>query len=170
LIVALGNVGLQYAKTRHNAGFLFLDKLSNDFKEDKKFKALVDSITLNDKKVVLAKPTTMMNLSGQSVVNIKQFYKIRNNQILIAHDDLDLKIGEFKIQFAKGPHGHNGTASVEHMLGDTKFWRLRIGVENRTPEERKFLSGMNYVLNQFSEQEFEILNLSFDKIISMLKK
>jgi PTH1 family peptidyl-tRNA hydrolase len=169
LIVALGNTGLQYTKTRHNAGFLFVDKLSNNFKEDKKFKAFVDTISLNDNKLVLAKPTTMMNLSGQATLNIKQFYKFRNNQILVAHDDLDIKVGDFKIQFAKGPRGHNGISSIEQMIGDNNFWRLRIGVENRSQEERKLFPGISYVLNQFSEEEFEILNLSFDKIISLLK-
>lgn len=154
LIVGLGNTGLEYERTRHNAGFIFLDSIAqSNFKEEKKFKALMSE----HNGIKLAKPTTFMNSSGEAIRAISDFYKINPSQILVVHDDLDIKLGEYKLQFDKGPKVHNGISSIENHLGTSEFWRLRIGIDNRTPELKANISGADYVLGRFSSEELEIL-------------
>lgn len=178
LIVGLGNVGKNYMRTRHNAGFLFLDSLTSDeFREEPKFKALMSEIRdqrsagknqisnlQSQISVLLSKPTTMMNLSGDSVQLISNFYKIKPEEILVAHDDLDIQFGKYKIQFDKGPRIHNGVNDIENRLGTTKFWRLRIGIENRAAENEYRISGRDYVLGKFSQEELQVLGATFKEI------
>lgn len=168
LIVGLGNVGLEYYKTRHNAGFLFLNTLvdSSKFNNERKFKAEIYKST----NMILAKPTTMMNESGFSVQSIINFYKIKSEEIFLIYDDLDIDLGKYKIQFNKSPKGHNGVLSVENKIGTTHFWRLRIGVDGRSKELRKKFSGKDYVLSRFSEDEMVTLNSTFDTIVQELEK
>lgn len=168
LIVGLGNIGKEYTKTRHNVGFMFLDYISDNaqFNEESKLKASLASININKNKIWLAKPTTMMNLCGDAVVLLKNFYKLKNEEILIVHDDLDLAIGNFKIQFAKGPYVHNGVNSVENKLSTEDFFRLRIGVDGRSHEMREHMRGMDYVLGKFNEAEIKILDKVFFEINS----
>ncbi len=162
LIVGLGNIGREYKNTRHNAGFLFLDYMYNseNFSEDSKLKSFIKRA----ENKVLAKPTTFMNLSGQAVSLISNYYKIKSHEILLVHDDLDIKLGEYKITYTKGPKVHNGIISVEETLKTNKFWRLRIGVDNRTPELRKHIKGNDYVLSSFLQEEKLILQKTFAKI------
>lgn len=185
LIVGLGNVGKNYVRTRHNAGFLFLDSLtSNEFREEPKFKALISEVRgqrlevkeqTSEKSiptsgfqlpisVLLAKPVTMMNLSGDSVQLISNFYKIKPEEILVAHDDLDIQFGKYKIQFDKGPRIHNGVNDIENRLGTTKFWRLRIGIENRESENEYKIAGRDFVLGKFTQDELQVLNSTFQEI------
>lgn len=160
LIVGLGNTGLEYSKTRHNAGFLFLDELATqDFLETKKFKS---EISKKDG-VILAKPTTYMNNSGEAVQTIKQFYKLDNSDILVVYDDLDIEGGKYKLQ-QKGPHVHNGVNSVYKHIGEG-FWHLRIGIDFRNIEERKLIAGRDYVLGKFSEKENATISQTFDNIL-----
>lgn len=166
LIVGLGNVGREYDQTRHNAGFEFLDMFAdrNKFTTEDKFKSLLSSRELNGSKIILSKPTTLMNSSGEAVVLLSNYFNIEPENILIVHDDLDLRIGSFKIQFAKGPKIHNGIISIENRMGTNKFWRLRLGVENRDSVSRQQIQGQNYVLSRFKNDELESLRSAFQDI------
>lgn len=141
LLVGLGNPGTKYFHTRHNAGYLFLDYLSQKISLGQTVKTL--------------KPDTYMNQSGQAVAKAMGFFKLSTDDLLVVHDDLDLRLGEFKLQFGKGPKQHNGVESIEQRLGTTQFWRLRLGIDNR--EAQKRTPGESYVLQNFSEQELKIL-------------
>ncbi|EKD46637.1 MAG: hypothetical protein ACD_67C00134G0001, partial [uncultured bacterium] len=117
LIIGLGNPGKQYENTRHNAGFILLDEIQKvlafpEFKLDKKFNAEISEKNINGEKTILAKPQTFMNLSGQSVQAIMNFYKLSPADITVAHDDLDIKIGEWKISEDSRAAGHNGVQSI----------------------------------------------------------
>lgn len=132
LIVGLGNPGNQYAATRHNAGFRFVNLLqaSLDFRlvSEKRFKAEVGSVTLNGCMVRVITPTTMMNLSGQAVAAVASFYRIQPEQILIIHDELDLAAGVARLKLSGGHGGHNGLRDIITSLGSSDFARLRIGI------------------------------------------
>ncbi|MCA9386533.1 aminoacyl-tRNA hydrolase [Candidatus Dojkabacteria bacterium] len=171
LIVGLGNLGKNYQKSRHNVGFFLIDRLTNtDLKEDSKFEAFTNSIEIAGNKVTVAKPTTMMNDSGRSVKKIADYFNINPSEILIAHDDLDIALGEYKIQFSKGPKIHNGIISIEQHLGTPDFWRLRIGVDNRTPEQRTHMSGADYVLNPMNSADLETVNKAISTVIEEFEK
>jgi len=182
LIVAIGNPTKKYESTRHNAGVIVLNSfLSKIFqlipwKTEKKFlgdvvelnfthltklKSLniklfneIDKIFINgDDKVLCVFPTTYMNNSGESVSAIVNFYKLKTTDVLVIHDDLDIVLGEYKLQFAKGPKVHNGIISIEKYL-KRDFFRLRIGIEARAQK----LEGMDYVLENFTTTELQTLN------------
>lgn len=155
LIVGLGNLGEEYEKTRHNAGFMFLDKLAGkeNFSFDKKQEAEV----LMMKNFILVKPQTFMNDSGRAVRKVMDFYKLKIENVVIVHDDLDIAFGEYKIQKEKGPKVHNGVRSVEQCLGRTDFFRVRIGIDNRQPDVN-YGTGADYVLSKFSKVELEDLD------------
>ena len=139
-IVGLGNVGDKYKNSRHNVGFLFVDDLKQ---------------SLKSKNIIFLKPDTMMNSSGIAVKKLVVSKKLDLSNLYVVHDDLDMKLGEYKIQFGKGPKIHNGINSVERELGTADFWRVRIGVDNRDPEKRT--RGEEYVLQDFSTHEKEIV-------------
>ena len=171
LIVGLGNIGNEYRASRHNIGFTFLDKLAEfDFKNEPKFSAEMLAIKLDSHKLLLCKPTTLMNNSGYSVQKIAHYFNIDTPEILVVHDDLDIQLGEYKIHFGKGPNGHNGLISIQNLLKTQDFWRLRIGIENRTLLQKKNSEGANYVLSKFTQKETNITNQviknSIEKIIS----
>lgn len=164
LIVGLGNIGREYDQTRHNVGFSFLDFLAGKlrFTEESKLKSLLLSTEVGGIRVLLVKPTTMMNLSGESISLVIKYYGIESSEILVAHDDLDLMIGKYKIQFAKGPKVHNGLTSIENRLGTPDFWRLRIGIENRDMADPT--PGANYVLSRFKQDERDTIYSVFEEI------
>jgi len=196
LIVGLGNPGKKYEKTRHNTGFLVLEELKEqvtnfqfpisnqlsnlNFQTEKRF----ESEMLRKKEVLLVKPDTFMNESGRAVAKLKNFYKINLDDLYVIHDDLDLKLGEYKIQKGVGPKVHNGVLSVEKELGDKGFWRVRVGIDNRgrkitqseqsRPESRTVpmsdFSGEDYVLGRFSRQEQEIVDGVIEKIVKEIKE
>ena len=153
LIVGLGNPGEKYQNTRHNAGFLLIDKLQSDvypespFRFENKFNAEVSMAG----EAILVKPLSFMNNSGRVVCSLLNFYKIPKGNLYVLHDDLDVKLGEYKIQFAVGPKLHNGIASIEERLGTKDFWRVRIGVDNRDPSSH--VLGETYVLEDFTKDE-----------------
>ncbi len=132
LIVGLGNPGSEYEQTRHNAGFWFIDKIISlknlSLKPEKKFSALVGSYSENNQIVYILMPQKYMNLSGQSVQSFCQFYKINPNEILVAHDELDLPVGCVRLKDAGGSGGHNGLKDIINKLGTQSFYRLRIGI------------------------------------------
>jgi peptidyl-tRNA hydrolase, PTH1 family len=167
LIVGLGNTGRDYESTRHNAGFLMMDMIASGkkFQLEKTLKSEIASVNKGKTKTYLAKPTTMMNSSGESVKLITKYFRIKPEEVLVVHDDLDISLGDFKIQFGKGPKIHNGVLSIENYLGTKDFWRCRIGIENRDPEVRKFIAGSDYVLERFKVQEQAVLDKVFQEIL-----
>jgi peptidyl-tRNA hydrolase, PTH1 family len=138
LIVGLGNPGAEYAATRHNAGFWFVDLLAREhgagFTTARKLKGEAAEITVAGRRVRLLKPTTYMNLSGESVGATMRFYKVPAERVLVAYDELDLPLGRMQLKFDGGDAGHNGVASVIEHVG-RKFWRLRFGVGH--PRDRE---------------------------------
>ncbi len=167
LIVGLGNDGKIYQDTRHNVGFLFLDQLEKEFKKDSKLNTYIGQSILNNSKITLAKPTTMMNLSGIAVHKLLNYYKLKNEELLVAHDDLDLVLGSFKIQFGKGPKVHNGISSIDEFIGNN-YWRLRIGIDNRPEDIRSKIVPSDYVLNKFGRDELKIIGDVFTKILTTI--
>ena len=131
LIVGLGNPGSEYADTRHNLGFWFVDELARRagafFREERKFQADVCRVRLEGKDVWLMKPQTYMNRSGDAVVSLALYYKILPDQILVVHDELDLMPGCMKVKKGGGNAGHNGLKDISAKLSTPNFWRLRLG-------------------------------------------
>lgn len=153
LIVGLGNPGQEYAATRHNAGFWWVDELARghhaDFKADSKFHGLVARANVHGCEVHLLKPQTFMNVSGRAVGAVAQFYKILPDQILVVHDELDLPPGSAKLKLGGGHGGHNGLKDIIAHLGTKDFWRLRVGIGH--PGDRNEVS--NFVLNAPRKEE-----------------
>mgnify|MGYP005616336123 FL=1 len=134
LIVGLGNIGKEYQGTRHNSGFMAVDEYAKangfpEWQEKTKFKAYVTEDFVAGKKVILAKPTTLYNLSGESVRALKDFYKLTNKDITIVHDELDLPFGTVKSKQGGGSAGSNGLKSIISHIG-VDFQRIRIGIKN----------------------------------------
>ena len=156
LIVGLGNPEEEYARTRHNMGFDVINKLSKklSIKVNKnKFNSLYGTGTINGEKIVLVKPQTYMNLSGEAVRDFKNFYKVSQENIIIIHDDLDIEPGIIKIRKKGGPGTHNGMKSVVHEIQTEEFPRIRIGIGN--PEYKNDL--LNYILTKIPEEEYIVL-------------
>ena len=167
LIVGLGNHGEKYDRTRHNAGYMLIDQLQNqlkDFfvKENHTILSTVTEYKIGGERVFLVKPFTFMNHSGDAVYSLSKFYKIPVSDIWVAHDDLDIVLGEYKIQQAKGPKVHNGVNSIEERLGSTDFHRIRIGIENREVGQK--VAGEKYVLGKFTSEELVTLNSALEEI------
>jgi len=132
LFVGLGNPGPEYQDTRHNAGFWWIDALAKSLKTtlvmEKNYHGLVARINHNGKPVWLLQPQTFMNLSGKSVASLANFFKIAPQQILVAHDELDIAPGEAKLKLGGSHAGHNGLRDIHAQLGTDQYWRLRLGV------------------------------------------
>lgn len=157
LIIGLGNPGAKYNGTRHNIGFAALDFIYNewlkdqgfsDWKEDKKFQAIISEGNLNGEKIILAKPTAFMNNSGVAAQAITSYYKITPDSTFVIHDELDLPFGELKIQKGRSGAGHNGVTSIIEHLNTQDFTRVRIGVGKE--ERRQIGDAADYVLKKFS--------------------
>lgn len=132
LIVGLGNPGPEYEATRHNAGFWLADHLADDLKTsfalEKSFFAQVAKARVDGENVIIAKPLTFMNRSGQAVGALARFYKLAPEQVLVLHDELDLMPGHVKLKQGGGHAGHNGLKDIQNVLASPQFWRLRIGI------------------------------------------
>lgn len=165
-IVGLGNPGEKYAKNRHNVGFMVLDKLGSEWEFSKKFNAEI----IQTKAYILVKPQTYMNDSGVAVAKIVQFYKIDLSDLYIVHDDLDIALGNYKIQHSKGPRIHYGVNSVEEKLGTEDFWRVRVGVENRTIRGNTGIRGEVYSLQDFESEEVKIIEGVIGQIVDELQR
>ena len=167
LICGLGNPGGKYFKTRHNIGFVLIEKLISNYnfvtvKKDKK-KELYKGY-IGKKKCILIKPLTFMNLSGSIVLETLNFYKIKNSNLYVIHDDLDLKTAKIKIKIGGGSGGHNGLESIDNYIGK-KYYRIRIGIDH--PGNKDLVS--NYVLNKFSKIEKILINNKLDTITKYFK-
>ena len=132
LLVGLGNPGPEYESTRHNAGFWWLDAVARDLKTalvmDKSYHGLVARTVVNGQTVWLLKPQTFMNLCGKSVAGLARFFKVQPQEILVAHDELDIVPGEAKLKLGGSHAGHNGLRDIHAQLGTDDYWRLRLGV------------------------------------------
>ena len=154
LVIGLGNPGKRYKNNRHNVGFMMIDALASKILNSK-------SQILNKSKIKIFKSKTFMNDSGTFVKELlSQYPSIPVSSIYIVHDDLDLPLGTWKIQYAKGPKDHGGIMDIEEKLCSKNFWRIRIGVDNRKsePSFAKATDGKDYVLQDFSPKENKILD------------
>lgn len=149
LIVGLGNPGTKYQNNRHNIGFKVAEELArgNDFKE--KFKGLYAQAVIDGEKVVILKPLTFMNLSGESVRAACDFFKVEPADVIVVHDELDLDPTKVKIKTGGGEAGHNGLKSITQHLGTPNYKRVRIGIGRPTNQAEVH----NYVLSDFSKAE-----------------
>ena len=157
LIVGLGNPGEKYESTRHNIGFSFIDKFSEQIDchiTESKFNSLYSSVNQEDRKLLLLKPQTYMNESGVAVKKAKDFFKISSNQTIVIYDDLDLQVGQIKIKDTGGSGGHNGVNSIIENIGNNNFIRIRIGIGK--PLEKSMTN--KYVLSKFTKDESKIVN------------
>lgn len=179
VIVGLGNVGNKYVKNRHNCGFILLDTFVHllereegiivKWKEDSKLKAITAKIPYKDQVLFLAKPTTLMNNSGQSVNKILSFFKEPVDSLVVIYDDIDLPLGKIRIKDKGSAGTHNGMKSIIQEVGNEKFSRIRIGIESRgelTPEQQDISS---FVLSDFIEKEIPDLEKSIYAGIEELK-
>ena len=162
LIVGLGNPGLEYAFSRHNVGFMAVDELAHrhsfsEFKE--KFKGLIASGEIAGEKVYLLKPQTYMNLSGESVLAVCSFYKIKPKDVIVFHDDMDLETARVKVKNGGGSGGHNGIKSIDAHIGP-EYTRVRIGVSK--PQEKEKI--VDWVLSRFKADELAQLFPLFQNI------
>lgn len=180
LIIGLGNPGEKYEKTRHNAGFLAVDKVVSSVKyqvlnTSLKFNAEISHGVINNEKIILAKPQTFMNNSGQAIQTILDYYKISLEDIIVIHDDLDIAIGKYKISKNRGSAGHKGVQSIIDYLGTKDFMRIRIGIgENSKVQDlansrvqistSKKIPVEKFVLEKFSTEEILKLEKVFSEI------
>ncbi len=172
LIVGLGNPESDYSKTRHNMGFNVINKISEQYEIDvnkNKFKGLFGTGQIEGEKILLLKPQTYMNLSGESVKEIVDFYKIDLDNIIVIYDDIDIEPGKIKIKKFGGPGTHNGMKSVVNELGSQNFKRVRVGIGS--PENKGDL--INYVIGHIPEEEVKTLEKGVleakDAVIEILK-
>ncbi len=160
LIIGLGNPGAKYQNNRHNAGHMFIDYI-------------MKGLRMTDDGLKAVKTDCYMNQSGSFVKKLIRNSQSAIDELIIIHDDLDIPLGKFKIQLGEGPKLHNGIASIENTLRTKKFWRVRIGVDNRppagAPENR--IDGETYVLQDFSLEErqtlFDLFPKIYDKVIAI---
>ena len=161
LIVGLGNPGREYRDTRHNIGFLAIDRLCAALgisMNRVQSRAIIGTGVVSGRKVILAKPQTFMNLSGQAVSGLLRFYKTPLEQLLVAHDDLDLPFGTIRLRPGGGSAGQKGMASIIQQLGSQNFARLRLGI-GRPPGQMK---PTDFVLKRFHASEMDLLNILLD--------
>jgi PTH1 family peptidyl-tRNA hydrolase len=168
MIVGLGNPGSEYADTRHNAGFWFVDevvsKYGGNFKCEKKFHGEVARTTIDGQQVWLLKPDTFMNLSGQAVLALMQFYKIELQNILVVHDDLDLPVGDARLKSGGGHGGHNGLRDIISRCGGNGFQRLRLGIGH--PGHKEKVTG--HVLKKASSDDRIAIKNAIDSALQVL--
>jgi peptidyl-tRNA hydrolase, PTH1 family len=168
LIVGLGNPGREYAYNRHNVGFMAISRVAvkhNTAFTRKQGKSLVTSFKLGDHNVVLAKPQTYMNLSGEAVGSLIKFYDIALDNLMVAYDDLDLPVGTIRIRPEGGAGGQNGVKSIIDRLGTQKFPRLRLGI-GRPPGR---MDPAAYVLQDFKKPDDEIMDMTLDKAVEAVE-
>lgn len=164
MIVGLGNPGKEYENTRHNVGFLFIDNFAKSHGvliDKKKFNGLYAEIFINNEKVILLKPLSYMNLSGNVVKKFVDYFDISVSDILVISDDLALDFGKFRLRLFGSSGGHNGLKNIEQMLGSNKFKRFRVGISSDKNMDTK-----DYVLGRFNFNEhnklMEVMPCSID--------
>lgn len=169
LIVGLGNPGLQYERTRHNAGFMALDTLANRLNTEiskYKFKAKLAEAEISGKRCLIMKPETYMNNSGQAVVEAMNFYKLDADHVIVIYDDISLEPGSMRIRRKGSDGGHNGIKSIIQLTGEDKFPRIKIGV-GKKPHPKFDLA--DWVLSRFKDDEMEKINDICEKACDSLE-
>lgn len=172
LIIGLGNPEEEYSKTRHNMGFNTINEIARQYNiqiSKSKFQGLYENTTIEGKKVMLIKPQTYMNSSGNCVREFMKFYKIEKENIIVIYDDMDIQPGQVKIRKQGGAGGHNGMKSIIQNIGTEEFWRIRIGIGR--PEHNG--DEINYVIGAIPEDEIPKLDdgvkKAKDAVIEILK-
>ena len=164
LIVGLGNPGTEYTRTRHNSGFMAIERLADRlqaaWKIERKFHARLARTELAGKSVVLAEPQTFMNLSGNAVQAIASYWKVPSNRLLVTVDDADLPLGTLRLRAEGSAGGHHGLESIEAHLGTRQYARQRIGIGRRADGAREIT---DYVLGRFDSAEMGLLKLVLDR-------
>jgi len=159
LIVGLGNPGRKYLKTRHNIGFILIDELAKkekiNFALKTKFKAEIVQTTINNESVILLKPNTFMNLSGEAVLAVMQFYNLNAEDVLVIYDDLDLVCGKIRIRQKGSSGGHKGLKSIISCINNENFHRLKIGIGRD-----EIIPVIDYVLGKFTKEQQQEINIS----------
>jgi PTH1 family peptidyl-tRNA hydrolase len=172
IIIGLGNPGEEYKNTRHNIGFEIMEKIQSDWnfsqwEFNKKFNA---EISKGDD-LLLVKPQTFMNLSGEAVRAILDFYKLTPDDIIVIHDDLDIPVGKYKIATDSSSAGHHGIENIIEKLGTQKFKRIRIGIgEENTDEPSCRLGAHDFVLDRFTDEELEKLKKISEDILNEIEQ
>lgn len=162
LIVGLGNIGKEYERTRHNIGFMAIDKCVEKYNIDisrHKFNGNYGEANISGEKVIFLKPEKYMNLSGEVIRDFVKFYKIPLEDILIISDDMDLSLGNYKLKYKGSSGGHNGLKNIEIHLGTQEYKRLKIGISHN-----RMIDTKDYVLSKFSNDEMDMLNPIIDLI------
>ena len=168
LIVGLGNPGKEYENTRHNVGFMVIDKFlqtHNITSEKSKFSGIYYETNINNEKYILLKPQKYMNLSGEVVRDFLNFYKIDIEDLLVISDDLDMECGKIKLKLTGSCGGHNGLRNIEQHINTKDYKRLKIGIANNKNMDTK-----DYVLGKFSTEEKELINNSVEKAVSIIEE
>ncbi|KEI35877.1 peptidyl-tRNA hydrolase [Francisella sp. W12-1067] len=168
MIVGLGNIGKEYEDTRHNVGEWFIAKIAQDkqesFSVNSKLNSNIAKVNIAYNNVILVFPTTYMNNSGLAVSKVANFYKIKPEEILVAHDELDIDCGQIRLKKGGGHGGHNGLRSIHQHLGTNEYLRLRIGIGH--PGHKNKVS--NYVLSKPSIEQKKQIDISIDNAICFL--
>lgn len=168
IIVGLGNPGREYENTRHNAGFITIDKLASKYNIEvtkEKHKAFIGTGIIEGEKVVLVKPQTFMNLSGEAVYEVMNFYKEDLKNFVVIFDDIDLPVGSIRIKERGSAGTHNGVKSIVHELGTQEFKRVKVGIGK--PNGKMDL--VSYVLGKFSKEEFNEIEKSTNKAVDVIE-
>lgn len=171
LIVGLGNPGAKYETTRHNVGWLALDRMIEDWKATgpkSQNQAELWSATVDGEKVLLIKPQTFMNLSGRAVAPLAQFYKCTPADIIVLQDEVDLPPSSIRIKTGGGSGGHNGLKSLDETLGSNAYHRIRLGV-GHPRDFNPHMDTADWVLGQFTQEECDALDSVFDRVIAATK-
>ena len=164
LIVGLGNPGQQYLHTRHNIGFMVVDRLAEKLGltfTQLKFKGILAEGFAGQQKLLLLKPLTYMNLSGESIIQVLNFYKLQAEQLLVIYDDLDTPVGDIRLRMKGSAGGHNGIKSIIQHVGTEEFDRIRFGIGRPEPGKKV----VNYVLENFHNQEAEDVHTAIQKSV-----
>lgn len=153
IIIGIGNPEVKYKNTRHNVGLMVVDKLLPMVKSQR---------------LMVKKTSSNMNNSGKEVLDLINHQSLALNNLYIVHDDLDIPLGAFKIQFGKGPKSHNGLIDIDEKLGTNEYWHVRVGIEARTNDQRLKIKGEQYVLQDFTEEEMSLLGKVIKQICNQL--
>ena len=170
IVVGLGNPGLQYERTRHNAGFLAIDRIAQKCGariDRSKFKALIGEATVSGKRVLLMKPQTFMNSSGEAIGEAARFYKLDAEHIIVLSDDISLDVGRLRVRRKGSDGGHNGLKSIREHLGSDAYPRVKIGVGQKPHPEYDLV---DWVLGNFSGEDMEKLSSAFDTVVLGVEK
>jgi PTH1 family peptidyl-tRNA hydrolase len=178
LIAGLGNPGKEYARTRHNAGFMFIDYFFEKYRDEfflsdwelkKKLNAEISIGKADRGKIILAKPQTFMNLSGEAIKSALKYHNVELSDLIVVHDEIDLPLGKYKFSTDSSSAGHKGAENIIDQLSTKNFTRLRIGVDNR---KNKKIATEKYVLGKLSIAELnalkKVLKESSEKIVSSI--